>query len=486
VGSGPGGLQLSYSLGRAGVRHAVISADPSPGGMFRRWPFFQRLLSWTKPFAPEERGSRYYERYDWNSLIGDEDRLRAIQPGLMDGTSYFPARAEMEKNLATFAEVAGLQIRFGCRWTGTRREADGFVLETTDGEYRCRVPVFAIGMAEPWKPNVPGIDDVPHYADTRAGDSYAGRRVFIIGKEVSAFELANGFLPWAKQIVLASPRPVALSVVTKSLVGVRARYVQPYEDHILGGGVILVNASIDEIARSGSGFRVRTTRSDGGGVLIFEVDDVIATTGFTTPIGDLEALGAQTSGRTKIPALTPLFESIGLPGAFMAGTVTQGAPGLKKHGMPSSSGAVHGHRYNARILARHIAQTYFGIDPGRPRIEPDGLVGYLLAEATRAPELWHQKSYLARTVLADPSRGLIDDGILPLQLFVDSQGPDGVAMAVEASAAGDLYPAVYVRRSNAITEHLLPSNPLLDFETAEHRRQLADALKPLGIGADGR
>jgi thioredoxin reductase len=486
VGSGPGGLQLSYSLGRAGVRHAVISADPSPGGMFRRWPFFQRLLSWTKPFAPEERGSRYYERYDWNSLIGDEDRLRAIQPGLMDGTSYFPARAEMERNLATFAEVAGLQIRFGCRWTGTRRETDGFVLETTDGEYRCRVPVFAIGMAEPWKPNVPGIDDVPHYADTRAGDSYAGRRVFIIGKEVSAFELANGFLPWAKQIVLASPRPVALSVVTKSLVGVRARYVQPYEDHILGGGVILVNASIDEIARSGSGFRVRTTRSDGGGVLIFEVDDVIATTGFTAPIGDLEALGAQTSGRTKIPALTPLFESIGLPGAFMAGTVTQGAPGLKKHGMPSSSGAVHGHRYNARILARHIAQTYFGIDPERPRIEPDGLVGYLLTEATRAPELWHQKSYLARTVLADPSRGLIDDGILPLQLFVDSQGPDGVAMAVEASAAGDLYPAVYVRRSNAITEHLLPSNPLLDFETAEHRRQLADALKPLGLGADGR
>src|SRR5436190_660505 len=56
VGSGPGGLQLSYSLSRAGVRHAVISADPSPGGMFRRWPFFQRLLSWTKPFAPEERG----------------------------------------------------------------------------------------------------------------------------------------------------------------------------------------------------------------------------------------------------------------------------------------------------------------------------------------------------------------------------------------------------------------------------------------------
>ena len=111
----------------------------------------------------------------------------------------------------------------------------------------------------------------------------------------------------------------------------------------------------------------------------------------------------------------------------------------------------------------------------------DDLLPYLLAEVTHAPELWHQKSYLARTVLVDAKRGIIDDGILPLQLFVDSAGPDGVAATVEANPAGELYPAIYVRRNNAITEHLLPANPLLDFETAEHRKLLADALAPLGI-----
>ena len=42
IGSGPGGLQVSYALRRIGLDHAVLSADPSPGGMFRRWPFFQR------------------------------------------------------------------------------------------------------------------------------------------------------------------------------------------------------------------------------------------------------------------------------------------------------------------------------------------------------------------------------------------------------------------------------------------------------------
>ena len=100
IGSGPGALQVSSSLRALGLDHAVISADPSPGGMFRRWPFFQRLLSWTKPHAPVERGTRAYERYDWNSLLSEDPDCRAIQPGLMDGTSYFPSRPEMEANLA--------------------------------------------------------------------------------------------------------------------------------------------------------------------------------------------------------------------------------------------------------------------------------------------------------------------------------------------------------------------------------------------------
>jgi thioredoxin reductase len=64
VGSGPGALQVAYFLTRFGIEHAVISADSSPGGMFRKWPFFQRLLSWTKPYAPADRTSRAFERWD--------------------------------------------------------------------------------------------------------------------------------------------------------------------------------------------------------------------------------------------------------------------------------------------------------------------------------------------------------------------------------------------------------------------------------------
>ena len=90
VGSGPGGLQASYYLSRLGIDHAVISADPGPGGMFRHFPFFQRLLSWTKPHARLAHDSREYERYDWNSLVAFEPEHRGIMASLMDGSSEFP------------------------------------------------------------------------------------------------------------------------------------------------------------------------------------------------------------------------------------------------------------------------------------------------------------------------------------------------------------------------------------------------------------
>ena len=303
IGSGPGGLQASYSLARQGIGHATISADPGPGGMFRRWPFFQRLLSWTKPHAPAPRGSRAYERFDWNSLLGDDARTRALQPEFMDGSSYFPSRPEMEANLTAFAERGAIAVRYGCRWTATQLEdgPDGrrFVVETSDGTYRAEALIVAVGVSEPYIPPGAGMEHARHYADVQEAQSYAGKRVFIVGKQNSGFEIANGLLPWARQLVLASPSTARLSVDTRSLVGVRARYVQPYEDHVLGGGVAILDAAIERIEPVAGGdgaLSVHLRRTDGGGDLALEVDEVISATGFVCPLQDLPELGVTTIG----------------------------------------------------------------------------------------------------------------------------------------------------------------------------------------------
>jgi thioredoxin reductase len=468
VGSGPGGLQTSYCLTHLGVEHAVISQDEGPGGMFRSFPIFQRLLSWSKPDAPCKAGSREYEWYDHNSLVADEPEHQALVPQFMDRTYMVPSRQEMEQGLAAFAEKANVRVRYGCRWESTRREDDGrLTLVTTDGEYTCRAAVFALGVTEPWKSPIPGIEQVPHYAETKAPSEYRGRRVFVIGKRNSGFEIADGLLPWARRVVLGSPRPAQTAVIALS--SVRVRYLQPYEDWSLGGGTFALDLAIERIERRGDVWLVAGSGTTQPGPVELEVDDVIAATGFSTPLRDLPDIGVSTVAQGRIPALTAYWESVGAPAIFFAGNATQGAAGLKKHGVGSSSVAVHGFRYNARVLARHIAET-LGVNLPRERVPRGELVSFLQHELTRAPELWAQKSYLARVVYADG-----ETAVLPLSDFIDHPRSGCVAATIEMNAEGVVYPVVYTTERD-VSEHPLPPHRLNDFEGDEYRRELEALL----------
>lgn len=481
VGSGPGGLQFSHSLRRMGVDHAVISADSGPGGMFRKFPAFQRLISWTKPHAPAEKSTREYLRYDWNSLITETPESENLAVDIMKGPTYFPSREEMEATMVAFVDRTGTLVRYNCPWTATRKTEDGFALETPDGEYTCRIAVFAIGVTAPWRPDTPGMDLMPHYAEIKDADEYVGKRVFIAGKRNSAFEIADGLLPLAKQIILASPRPTRISFLEYSTAYARARYMQPVEDHALGGGNLILDAVPELIERTSvGGYRVHLHGTTIPGDMVFEVDEAICATGWRTPLGDLPGLGVATFfGGDRLPAQTPYWESSTVPGIYFAGSVTQGAVGLKKHGIPSNSGAVHGFRFNAQVLAAHIAKSHFGIPVVSKRLKPSDLVPFLLREVTAGPELWNQPSYLARAVSIDAEEGAMDQGILPLSHFVDSDGPDAVAIALEIDASGDKHPAVYLRKGGKVDEYLLPSNIRSDFETDSHIDSLNSIIQEL-------
>jgi hypothetical protein len=181
----------------------------------------------------------------------------------------------------------------------------------------------------------------------------------------------------------------------------------------------------------------------------------------------------------RMPAQTPYWESVSVPGIYFAGNVTQASPGLRKHGATSSSGSVNGFRYNARVLAHHIAEKHFGLERERRPLDGDGVVPHLLGELAHAPELWTQKGYLARVVEVDGADGIRDEGIVPLADFVDRDGGDACAVAVEYDADGTIIPVVYVRQGGRLVEHALPPHPLHTFRTDEHREQLEACLAPL-------
>jgi thioredoxin reductase len=485
VGTGPGGLQTSYCLTRAGVtNHALLSADDAPGGMFRRFPIFERLISWTKPDAPFDPQTREYEAYDHNSLVADEPEARALVVGYMDRSFDVPARAEMESGIVDFVQRTGLRARYTCRWTGTRREGDRIVLETSDGEYRCRAAVFAVGMTEPWAPPLPGGEHATHYVDTEPAAAYRDKRVVIIGKHNSGFEIASGLLPWARELVLISPRPVDLSVLAHS--PLRVRYLQPYEEYVRGGaGTCVVDAAIARIERNSGGLHVVADGTTRPGRLEFGADEVILATGFQAPLGDLRDLGVVTTTNDRVPSLSPFWESISAPGIFFAGNATVGSRGLRKNGLAPASSSLNGFRYNARVLARHLAER-LGMPQPRPRLRAEDVGPMLLHELAHAPELWIQKGYLARVVSVDDGEGIRDEGILPLEHFVDGgAGPDAAAVAIEVKPDGTIFPTVYVRRNGDLSEHELDPHPALAFDDDPYRQALDSLLGRL-LGATAR
>jgi hypothetical protein len=215
------------------------------------------------------------------------------------------------------------------------------------------------------------------------------------------------------------------------------------------------------------------------GDVTFDVDRVIAATGFGTPLRDLPDMGLTTFSQGRLPGQTAYWESASVPGIFFAGSITQGSIGLKKYGRPSGSASVHGARYNARVLAEHLATTRFGVKVEQPVLEPDDVVPYLLREMSHAPELWNQQAYLARVVSFDGGRGIVDQGIVPLAHFVDSGGPDAVAATVETSEHGEIRPAVYIRRGGSVDEQIMEGTLQHDYDTPEHHRHLSGLLKPM-------
>lgn len=479
VGSGPGGLQVSYFLRRLGIDHAVVSSDEGPGGMFQRFPLFERLISWTHAGAEASRGTREFEVHDQNSLVAEEPELGALVAAQIAEGHRRPSRDEMAAALREFAERAPVPVRYGCTWESTRLEESSVVLVTSDGEYRCRAAVFAIGMTEPWLAPIPGLELEHHYVHVEsASDRYRDRRVVIIGKRNSAFEIGEAISRHGlRELTLVSPRPPELGRLARS--PLRPWYLTPYDEHVRGApGRYVLNASVDRVERREGGYVVHALDPSRPEPLLLEADDVIAATGFRAPLRDLPELGVATVRDGRLPALTPFWESVTVPGLFFAGNVTDAAPGLRKHGVASLSTMVCGFRYNARVLAGRLAETLFGAGLERPVVAREQVVPYLIRELNHAPEIAFQKGYLARVLAVAPGPEVRDDGILPLEVFVDGED-DGIAATLEFDAEETILPMIYVRRGGVLREEPLPPHPLRRYDEPLYHEALASLLRPL-------
>lgn len=357
VGAGPGGLQMGYFLDRDDRDYLILDKADHAGAFFSTYPRHRMLISINKRFNFFEEDD-FNARHDWNSLLSHDPELRF--PNYSD--ELFPSADDMVRYLNDFAERHKLDIHHGAEVDRIARRAEGgFEVHTTvDDTYTCDVLLLATGAYRERTPDIEGIELATPYGEhTTDREHYRNKRVGILGQGNSAFETAEHLSGVAAYVHVLGKEPIKWAWNTHFPGHLRAVNNNVLDMFQLKSMHAVLAPRLLRIERDGD--VLRTTHEydyPNGAVpgtlrLNRDYDEIICCTGFSWMPAELFTTEApETWAKGKFPALTPSWESVNVPDLFVVGGAMQG------NDRTSSSGFIHGFRYNVRALSRLLAERY--------------------------------------------------------------------------------------------------------------------------------
>jgi thioredoxin reductase len=400
VGAGPAGLQLAYELERAGHEYTVLEAGDGAGTFFRTFPRHRTLISNNKihtGFDDPEKNLRW----DWNSLLSDSPAMLLREYS----DRYFPAADDLVRYLGDFARHWGLRVVYGTRVARIRKEGGLFHLADAAGNtWEARRVLVATGYTRPYLPAIPGLELAECYVDVSVDPAdFVNQQVLVIGKGNSAFETAENLIPTAAVIHVASPQPLHFAWKTHFVGHLRAVNNNFLDTYQLKSQNAVIDATIEKIERRGGRYAVTMRYSHAHGEreeLLY--DRVIACTGFRFDASIFDAACApELAIDDRFPRQSSAWESTNVEGLYFAGTLT-----AMRDYRKTTSGFIHGFRYNARALVRILEARYHGRALPRRAVEPtvDGVLEAVLARVNRSSALWQQFGFLGDVVVV-PGEG---------------------------------------------------------------------------------
>ena len=360
IGAGPGGLQTGYFLQQRDRDYVILERTEAAGAFFSEFPVSRRLNSFNKKhnyFDDDE----FNMRSDWNSLLSSEN-LRF--PPYTD--DLYPSADLVVTYLNDFAKATNLAVRYGTDVTLIDKNEQGkFVITTNNGTVECEVLLMGTGPITTVVPNeIEGIEHTTHYRDQpRDLEFYRNKRVGIIGQGNSAFETADRLLGIAAYVNVLLKRPARSAWDTHHVGDIRAtnkNVIDMFQLKLLHG---VLTPRIRRITKLPDG-TLRTEHEydypegDPPGTLHLTrvYDIIIRCTGWEWVPSGLFApeLRPETWYRGKYPELTSAWESVNVDRLFFVGGAMIGGDKETK----SSSGFIHGYRYNIRSLVHLLDERF--------------------------------------------------------------------------------------------------------------------------------
>ena len=361
IGAGPGGVQAGYFLEKRGRDYVVLERSDAAGSFFSQFPVGRRLNSFNKKhnwFDDDE----FNMRSDWNSLLSDE--MIRFPPYTDD---MYPAADLVVQYLNDFAKATNVNIRYGTEVTLIDKNDRGnFVLTTSTGDLECEVLLLGTGPVTTVVPDIEGIEHTTDYRDQpRDLEFYRNKRVAVIGQGNSAFETADRLLGVAAYVNVLLKRPPTSAWDTHHVGDIRAtnkNIIDMFQLKLLHGVLMprvrRINKLPDGTLQTEHEYDYPEADPPGTLHLTRKYDIIIHCTGWRWVPTEIFApdLVPESWYRGKYPETTSSWESVNVPNLFFVGGNLIGGD---KH-TKSSSGFIHGYRYNIRSLVNLLDERYEG------------------------------------------------------------------------------------------------------------------------------
>lgn len=398
IGAGPAGLQLGYFMEQNKRDYMILERGKGPGVFFKLYPRHRMLISINKIHTGKQN-PEVNMRWDWNSLIGDEESL--LFKNYSD--KYFPHPDDLVRYLEDYAEHYHLNIRYGTNVAKISKNSEGnFEITDRKGDiFTAKRLVVATGLFKPMIPDIPGSELCETYNNHSVDpEDYVGKRVLVIGKGNSAFETADNLTGTAAAIHVLSPHSVTMAWETHFVGNLRAVNNNFLDTYQLKSQNTVIDATVKNIAMDGDQYVVDIAYTHAKGqTRRLRYDHVILCTGwrFDTTIFD-DSCKPELVHNDKLPAQTTEWESKNVPGLYFAGTIMQ-ACDYKK----TMSGFIHGFRHNVEALS-NILELKFHNRPWPSEtfeLSVDAVTQKSIDRANNAAAIFLQPGFMAEVIVID-------------------------------------------------------------------------------------
>ena len=410
IGAGPAGLQMGHFLQRAGRSYQILEAGENPGAFFYTFPRHRFLISINKRFNFFDE-AEFNLRHDWNSLLSDDESLLFKHYS----EDLFPDADDLCRYLKDYTEKLSLDVRYGARVASVEKDGEGLfhLVDEAGATYACQRLLMATGTVTPRVPEVEGIELAASYSEHEIDPkAYENRRVAIIGRGNSAFEVANHLAGHAAIVHLLVGVPIKHAWQTHypgDLRAINNTILDMYQLKSLHAAIGFVPKKIE---RAGNGSLAVTMEEEyphwetpGTGTTTVYYDDVIHCIGWNYVDPSIFAAGCVPAidEKGKYPQLSSCWES-SVPDLYYIGT------SMQARDRKAASAFIHGFRYNVQTLHHLMEERYHGATlPSREfdyrnAEDLDVLADFLIRRLSTTSALFQLFGFLCDVLVLSPGK----------------------------------------------------------------------------------